>query len=528
MEPIFGKNLSRRDFLKASAAMTAMAALPDLTGCASIPDRNLPKLNYRERLIITGADILDVQTGRLIKGKNIEICGSRINLLPPVGQRNLKGAEVIKADGFTVIPGLIDAHCHSTVPSAGSFNIMSMSSYMIQLKRNYVQQIEAGVTTIRDMGALPKYLSKFKRMIKEGDLNGPRLVYCNAMTNVKDSHPDIDPSDISIFAKPTQLITGNQSAWFENSKELKIFLEENFEDKPHFIKLTMDDLSVMCGKDKIPVYTNEHLKIIFDFAEKHELPISAHIHRKYGFDRGLSSGISAMEHTIGDARISDAEIKAMAKKNIATVPTLVVGQAFSAEEAYSTLPTEFSNDYIRNELEIRKKFNNSDLSRYIEKDIHSESMKSLTYFKKYGCENLFKNKIMNPKPDLYFGILKYAPDNVMRMKAAGIRIGCGTDAGVPFCYHGTLWREIEALTRIGFTSAEAIRAATLENAAIVGLKDQTGSIETGKLADLVLLKGNPVKDLKSLRNPSMVIKEGRVVFTRNQALKTENGTITLS
>ena len=135
---------------------------------------------------------------------------------------------------------------------------------------------------------------------------------------------------------------------------------------------------------------------------------------------------------------------------------------------------------------------------------------------------------MNPKPDLYFGILKYAPDNVMRMKAAGIRIGCGTDAGVPFCYHGTLWREIEALTRIGFSSAEAIRAATLENAAIVGLKDETGSIEKGKLADLVLLKGNPLKDLKNLRNPSMVIKGGRVVFTKNQALKTKNGTITLS
>ncbi len=528
MDNLFGKNISRRDFLKTTAAVTAAAALPDLTGCASLPDRSIPQLSYRDRVIITGASILDVSTGKLIKGKNLEFRGKTITMLASPEETNLKGAEIIDAKGLCIIPGLIDAHCHTTVPSAGSFELLSMSSYMIQLKRNFVQQIESGVTTVRDMGALPKYLSKFKKMISDGDLNGPRLVYCNAITNIEGGHPDIDPSDISIFARPTQLITGNQSAWFENSKELRIFLQENYESRPHFIKLTMDDLSLLCGKGRIPIYSDEHLKIIFDFAEKHELPISAHIHRKFGFDRGLACGINSMEHTIGDARISDKEIAEMARKNIATVPTLTVGQVFSAEEAYTIIPDRFNNDYIRNELEVRKKFINADLSRYIEDDIHKASMESLKAFKKYGCENLFEKKIMGPDPELYFGIIKYAPDNIKRMKAAGVRIGCGTDAGVPFCYHGTLWREIEALSRTGFSPAEAIRSATLVNADIIGMKDKIGSLQKGKYADLVILEGDPTKDLSLLRNPLAVVKEGKIVFASNQKLKSNEGKIELN
>lgn len=525
MPSIFDKSLSRRNFLKTSAVMAATAALPDMTGCASLPDRSLPKLTYRDRLIITGASYLDVRSGKIIKGKNIELRGNKITAIGSYAEINTTGAEIIDATGLCVIPGLIDAHCHTTLPSAGSFDIFSMTSYMIQLKRNHVQQIESGVTTIRDMGAMPKYLAKFREMIREGDLNGPRIIYCNAMTNIRGGHPDIDPSDISIFARPTQLLTGNQNAWFADSKELRIFLQENFESRPHFIKLTMDDLSLLCGKGKIPVYSDEHMRIIRDFAEKHDLPIAAHIHRKFGFDRALAWGINSIEHTIGDARIPDSDIARMAKKNITIVPTLTVGQVYAAEEAYPALPKKFNNDYIRQELEVRKKHIKNDLSRYIEKDIHQANVEALQYLKKYGCANLYSKKIMTPNPDLYFGILKYGPDNITRMKAAGIRIGCGTDAGVPFCYHGTLWREIETLTRTGFTAAEALRSATLVNAAIVGLGDSIGSVEPKKDADLVILRGDPLRDLSLLRDPLMVLREGRIVYVHNQKLKAVNGTV---
>jgi len=70
---------------------------------------------------------------------------------------------------------------------------------MNQLKRNYIQQIKHGVTTIRDMGALPNLLHDHIKQIEKGELIGPRVVYCNSFTNIYGGHPDVDPAAINIF-----------------------------------------------------------------------------------------------------------------------------------------------------------------------------------------------------------------------------------------------------------------------------------------------------------------------------------------
>jgi imidazolonepropionase-like amidohydrolase len=96
------------------------------------------------------------------------------------------------------------------------------------------------------------------------------------------------------------------------------------------------------------------------------------------------------------------------------------------------------------------------------------------------------------------------------MKEAGIVIGCGTDAGIPLVYHGMLWREMEMLTRIGFSNQEALRCATINNAKILRMEDKIGTIDKGKLADMVVLKENPFAVIEACRTPQMVIKGGRI------------------
>jgi imidazolonepropionase-like amidohydrolase len=303
---------------------------------------------------------------------------------------------------------------------------------------------------------------------------------------------------------------GDTNLWFKNTKDLEEKMRKNSAFGASFIKLTMDKKSVLCGKGDIPVYADEHLKSIFDYAQKNNLATAGHIHTKFGFDRALQYGISSMEHSIADAVLTEKEITAMAKKKIAIVPTMIIAQMLAAPEAYDELPQKYRNDFIDREMTIRREYINSSLGDYTETSIHESNIAHLKNYRKYGCENLYAKGRYMANPEIYFNILLVGPRNLMAMKDAGLAIGCGTDSGVPFSYHGSLWREMEMLGRIGFSCLEALQCATINNAKIIGMADKIGSVDKGKYADLVVLKENPLENIKACRNPQAVIKDGKI------------------
>jgi imidazolonepropionase-like amidohydrolase len=93
---------------------------------------------------------------------------------------------------------------------------------------------------------------------------------------------------------------------------------------------------------------------------------------------------------------------------------------------------------------------------------------------------------------------------------SGVTIACGSDVGV--FAHGTNVRELELMFAYGMESADVIRAATITAATVLGKEKDLGSVEKGKLADLVIVAENPVDSLATLRKPVMVIKDGKIVF----------------
>jgi len=98
-------------------------------------------------------------------------------------------------------------------------------------------------------------------------------------------------------------------------------------------------------------------------------------------------------------------------------------------------------------------------------------------------------------------------------KANGVKIGAGTDSGGPWHPHGSVVKEIDALVRAGLTPAEALGAATLTNAEILGCEKQIGSLVSGKIADLIAVKGNPLEDVGALNKIAIVVKNGVPVFS---------------
>ncbi len=509
--------LSRKDFLKLTALSLASAAVAGSeTGCSTLQGMKPPAADFKKGMFLKNCSIVDVEKGSIKKGKSITILDERIVRIDDAVNPPSPDFGVVDADGRFVVPGLIDAHCHTTLPCVNGSDVGLMSDVLTQLDRNYVQQIQAGVTTVRDAGAAPRLLPKYMDKIARGSLAGPRINYCTRFINIINSHPDIDIREVSAVGGMILSFSGDPSCHFTDTDDLKKKLALNYESKPDFIKLTMDNVSLICGREKLNTYSDEQIRLILDSAAEHNLPVTAHIHRKFGFDRAVRYGIN-MEHAIGDALLSDREIAQMAAKKIAIVPTLQLAQVLCHEEQYDRLPEDFRSDYIDRELKERRDFLYNFNSKYAQPALHKFNMELLKSYKKYPCEELYRRKILLTKSDLYFGILKNGPGNIKRMKQAGVLIGCGTDAGVGYSYHGTIWREMEMMTRTGFSNLEALRCATINNARILKMDDRIGTVAKGKLGDLVLLGRDPLKDITACREPLMVIKGGRVMYRSPEA-----------
>jgi imidazolonepropionase-like amidohydrolase len=103
--------------------------------------------------------------------------------------------------------------------------------------------------------------------------------------------------------------------------------------------------------------------------------------------------------------------------------------------------------------------------------------------------------------------------SLKKMNQAGIIIGCGIDAGMPLNYFGGNYREYEILQRVGFSNIEILRCATINNAKILRMEDKIGSLETGKYADMVVFDKSPLEDIRVLRKPQMVFKQGDLMFS---------------
>jgi len=514
MNKIMDGHFGRRDFIKYSLLAGAALSVPSLQGCA-IPKKNVPVLDYKKSFLMKNARVIDIHSGVLASPGWLIIDNGRI-VKKGIGEfREGFRGPVFDLKGRYLIPGLIDAHCHSTSSPVFSMRTADILKHSDQQKQNFVSAIESGITTMRDMGAFPALLHMFIKDIERGNMPGPRVVYCNSILNLMGSHPEIPPSDVSIFARPASLFIGMMMTNFRNTDELKTRLEENARDAS-LIKLTLDNRTLFCKTNpNIPVYTEEQLKIIFDFAEKKGVPVAGHHQFKFGFDRAMQYPFHSLEHIVTDAVLSDGDILKMARRNVAIVPTMTVGQSYLMEEAYDELPEKYKTPGIFEELRVRKYYFENEATMHCDGVLHRQNLKALSAYKKYGTEHLWKKKIFLVNPEVYFNMIKNGYVNLKKMNDAGILIGCGIDAGMPFCYFGGNYREYEIMERVGFANLEILRCATINNAKILRLDDETGSLDTGKYADMVVLEKNPLEDIRALRKPYMVFKQGELMFSRS-------------
>jgi len=433
--------ISRRDFIRLGTATAALAAIGGAGGCATASIPNVGKIDYTRDIIITNCSVIDVIKGKTRPGSSIIIRNGLIQAVES-GEMRSPNAITLDARGAFIIPGLIDAHCHPTITSAFGIDTADLSRHLAFQKRQFTIGIEYGITTYRDVGSFPITLHGMIKDIEAGRLNGPRVAYCNSLLNLNGSHPDIPPTDAHPLANFIALFTGMVMANFRDYENMRKIIEKNAKGAS-LIKLTMDNRSVFCRKENIPVYTDEMLDYIFRYADRAGLPVSCHVHRKFGFDRAMKYPINSLEHMVSDAELSDTDIELMVKNNVSIVPTMTIALCYLMEEAHDVLPEQFRTDFILNELKIRKQYMYTEALQHCDSVIHNKNMEELKKYKSVGIDNLWKNKIHLVDPELYFSMILHGTKNLIKMRNAGINIGLGIDAGMPLAYFGGQYRELE-------------------------------------------------------------------------------------
>jgi imidazolonepropionase-like amidohydrolase len=423
------------------------------------------KLKASNVKVIKGGILIDGTGNEPLKNSLVIVEDSKIIEVGQVGQIKIpSSAEVIDASGHVLMPGLIDCHTHISFPvtpfAATGFGALeySQADRTIWAVIAARKLIEAGITTIRDMGSTGHIDLAVRDAIKRGDIVGPRIFGSDAGLTITGGHMDVLKNVRSLaFDLPLEY-TQNQRPTADGVEECIKVVREQIRVGADQIKMwATGGVMETTERALIREYSDEEIKAIVKEAKKAGRFVASHaVGPPDAIKVCVEEGVRSIEHGIFN---DEESIKMMSERGTYLVPTMV---------AYHLLTAPYMPQVIK--------------------------------------------EVANRAVIAHEKTLKMA-------KKAGVKIALGTDSGSPFgSVHGEVQhKELELMATRGLTEMESIVAATKTAAECIGIGDKTGTVEPGKLADLIMIEGNPLDNIKILQDKSrikMVMKEGKVYIKR--------------
>ena len=405
-----------------------------------------------KQTVITAARYLDVTTGKYVEHPAIFV-GEDGRITSIADARVVKwGADTKHVDmaGKTLVPGLIDMHVHLDSPAdIGGFRGLEYtdSFFAMTAVSNARAMLDAGFTTVRNVGASNRNDVGLTQAVTQGYVVGPRIVAAGFALGSTGGHCD------QTGLPPSMELPGKAEGVGDTPDELRYQVRRQRKYGTTVIKVCATggvfSHNTEPGQQQL---TEAELTAIADEAHMWGLRVAAHAHGAAGIKAAIKSGIDTIEHA---SLVDDEGIKLAVERK---------------------RPVWFSMDIY-----------NTDYTQ--------------TEGKKNGVleDNLRKDREIG----------QLQRDNFRKAFKAGVKMVFASDAGV--MPHGLVGRQFAVMVQYGMTPLDAIRAATLNASQALGWEKDIGAITVGRYADIVAVDGDPLANVRELENVDGVIKGGVVV-----------------
>lgn len=350
----------------------------------------------------------------------------------------------------TVTPGWIDMHVHLEEEINPNRFLQSFTQNPADIAFGSVRFAETtlmtGFTTVRDLGGTGVNIA-LRNAIAKGQVKGPRVFTAGKSIATTGGHAD----PTNGYRKNLMGDPGPEDGVVNGPDDCRKAVRQRYKDGADLIKITATGGVLSVAKNgSNPQFTEEEVRAIVETAKDYGFRVAVHAHGAEGMKRAIRAGVNSIEH----GTLMDDECIALFKQyGTWYVPTLTAGASVA------------------------------------------DSAKIPGFF----------NELVTPKA------LEIGPQLITtftKAYKAGVKIAFGTDAGV--YKHGKNWMEFTLMIKGGMPALEAIRCATMNAADLLGEKDRLGSIEPGKLADIVAMDGDPLTDPQAFGRVVFVMKDGVV------------------
>jgi imidazolonepropionase-like amidohydrolase len=411
-------------------------------------EKPAPKLTYLlvGRLFDATGDNVRENVVIMVEDERIRSVASAADLkIPP-------GAKVIDLSQATVLPGLIDCHTHLGSRADRYNEIYNFKdtpfSHAFAAVLNARKTLEAGFTSVRDVGSDPFLAVDLRNSINEGLLVGPRVVASGPGISITGGH-----GDLNNFSPQTRVMMFPEERDFgiaDSADQIRHVIRAQEKYGVDVIKILATGGVLSKGDSPgAAQFTLDELKAAAETAHMGGRKIAAHAHGAEGIKNAIRAGVDSIEH----ASLIDDE-----------------GIRLAKEHGTYLVMDIYNDDYILNEAP------------------------------KYGLptENLDKERMVG----------RLQRENFRKAFQAGVKMAFGTDAGV--YPHGDNAKQFFYMVKYGMTPAQAIRAATSSAADLIGRAKDVGTIEVGKYADIIAVNADPLADVRALEHVDFVMKGGVV------------------
>lgn len=401
--------------------------------------------------LIHAGRFIDAVGDKVLTERTIVVDGGKIAGIERGYRAAAVGDTVIDLRNATLMPGWTDMHVHLTSEYRRNNEIDRFKLDAPDVAINgvvYAQRtLLAGFTSVRDLGDSFRASLALRDAVNAGKVPGPRIYAAGKSIATTGGHADPTNGWADFLGGQPGPLEGVVNGPVEAAQAVR----QRYKDGSDVIKITATGGVLSIAKNGLnPQFTEEEIRAVVSTAKDYGLTVAAHAHGAEGIKRAVRAGVDSIEH---GTFMDDEGMALMKQKGTWYVPTISAGRW----------------------VDERSKIDG------------------------------FFPAIVRPKAAL---IGPQIQTTFAKAYKTGVRIMFGTDTGVSA--HGDNAREFAYMVEAGMPALEAIKSATIVAAKFLGVHDRLGTIEAGKLADLVAVPGDPLADITVMQRVSFVMKDGVV------------------